>query len=78
MMTAAEATEKAARLGLDATEEVGFCVLRPQGGGCFVARGGTWEEAFALLAAPRRVEARPVAVRPKQPVPTMFDGLEQS
>lgn len=47
-MTLDEAREHAAALGLEASEEFGFHVLR-RAGWAMAARGDTWEECFARL-----------------------------
>lgn len=49
-MTLTEASTRAAALGLLAVERDGWCYLLPPTFGPCVVRGGTWAEAFALLA----------------------------
>lgn len=72
-MTAAEASTRAAALGLLAVERDGWRYLLPPTFGPCVVRGGTWAEAFDRLAglsvapAPEPIQAGP---------PSLFDWME--
>lgn len=65
-MTLTDALNKAALLGLDASEDDGYCTLRRPGGG-IAARGGTFEEAFARLEAAEASARSRAAQRPPEP-----------
>lgn len=66
--------ERAAALELIPREVGGFCLLLPRQPGGFVARGGSWDEAFdRFLGVPE-----PAPFAPPAPCGdgTLFDWLE--
>lgn len=66
-MTHAEATTRAARLGLTAVcDASGWCLLLPRGG-AMAARGQTWEDALSRLGA--------IEEPPAEPLPPIQRGL---